>query len=312
MPSTGLIPVGPFRIPLGLRDVPEEELGAGALITPERLLAALQVPRSGEMFDLDPGRFNGMPRDPLSPPFQVVTYRTPRGVQAEGDIDFLRPDVNPTRTAWIDELLIGTIHCGAHIDALCHVTRGERGEWYGGFTADTDLGDFGPMKADASKIRPIIARGVLLDIPAAKGLAELPEGYEIRARDLEHALARQGSELRIGDVVLIRTGLMQHWPHDISWARKPPGLVLDAASFLTDASPVAVGSDTSGLETREEPDGLPNAVHIHLLIEHGVYIFEWLYLEELAAAGQYEFLFLCLPLKIQGATGSWVRPVCVA
>lgn len=34
MPSTGLIPVGPFRVPLSFRDVPSEELGAGALITP--------------------------------------------------------------------------------------------------------------------------------------------------------------------------------------------------------------------------------------------------------------------------------------
>jgi kynurenine formamidase len=311
MSSSGLIPVGKFRVPLSLRDVSKQELGAGVLITPESLLAALTIPQRGEMFDLDPGRFNGMPRDPLSPPFHVVSHRTPHGVRAEGDIDFLRPEVNPTGTAWIDELVIGTIHCGAHMDALCHVTRGDRGEWYGGFTADKDLGDFGPLKADASKLPPIITRGVLLDIPRAKNLPELPAGYEIQASDLRDALHKQGVELRDGDVVLIRTGLMQHWPDDISWERKQPGIVPDAARFLTGYNPVAVGCDTSGLEAHEEPDGLPNAVHIHLLIEHGVYIFEWLYLEELARAEEYEFLFLCLPLKIQGATGSWVRPVCI-
>ena len=52
-------------------------------------------------------------------------------------------------------------------------------------------------------------------------------------------------------------------------------------------------------------------MHIHLLLDHGIYIMEWLHLEELARAKAYEFLFVTLPLKITGATGSWIRPVCV-
>jgi kynurenine formamidase len=34
--------------------------------------------------------------------------------------------------------------------------------------------------------------------------------------------------------------------------------------------------------------------------------------EELAAAGVHEFLFVCLPLTIAGATGSLVRPIAIA
>ena len=37
-----------------------------------------------------------------------------------------------------------------------------------------------------------------------------------------------------------------------------------------------------------------------------------LYLEDLVSAGVRECLFICLPLKIEGATGSWVRPVAIA
>jgi len=55
----------------------------------------LYVPTRVEVFDLDPGRFNGMPRDPLSPPFQLVTHRTPRGIKNKEDIDLLRPEANP-------------------------------------------------------------------------------------------------------------------------------------------------------------------------------------------------------------------------
>jgi kynurenine formamidase len=35
------------------------------------------------------------------------------------------------------------------------------------------------------------------------------------------------------------------------------------------------------------------------------------YLEELAADGVHRFLLLCAPLKITGATASFVRPVAV-
>ena len=50
-------------------------------------------------------------------------------------------------------------------------------------------------------------------------------------------------------------------------------------------------------------------VHVHLLVESGIHIVECLNLEELAAAKVYEFLFVALPLKIRGATGSPIRPI---
>jgi kynurenine formamidase len=50
-------------------------------------------------------------------------------------------------------------------------------------------------------------------------------------------------------------------------------------------------------------------VHVHLLVENGIHIIECLNLEELAAAGVREFLFVALPLKISGATASPIRPV---
>lgn len=312
MHNPGFTPEGPFRVPLRIEDIPLDELGAGALVTPERILAALAIPTKGLVVDLDPGRFRGMPRHPLSPPFQLVTYRTPRGIRNEGDIESLRPEVNSVNTAWIDELMIGTVHIGAHIDALSHVTQGSRSEWYGGFSADTDLGDSGPLKADASKIPPIITRGVLLDIPGAHELAELPPSFKIRARDIELALRRQSTELRRGDVVLVRTGLMQHWPDRLPAKHDESGLVLEAARMLTEKEPVALGCDTSSFEIRESPETEhPQPVHAHVLIDQGIYIMEWLYLEELARREMFEFLFICLPLKIQGATGSWVRPVAI-
>jgi len=51
--------------------------------------------------------------------------------------------------------------------------------------------------------------------------------------------------------------------------------------------------------------------HAILLVRNGIYILENLYLEELARDKSYEFTFICLPLKIRGATGSPVRPIAV-
>ncbi len=47
-------------------------------------------------------------------------------------------------------------------------------------------------------------------------------------------------------------------------------------------------------------------------MEHGVHMLENMDLEQLAADRGFEFLFVCLPLKFVGATGSPVRPIAVA
>ena len=42
---------------------------------------ALSLVRSGTVFDLDIGRFPGMPHHPAQPGFDVATYRSPRGLR---------------------------------------------------------------------------------------------------------------------------------------------------------------------------------------------------------------------------------------
>jgi kynurenine formamidase len=48
-----------------------------------------------------------------------------------------------------------------------------------------------------------------------------------------------------------------------------------------------------------------------LLVQNGIQIMEMLNLEELAREGVFTFLFIALPLKIKGGTGSPVRPIAV-
>jgi kynurenine formamidase len=75
---------------------------------------------------------------------------------------------------------------------------------------------------------------------------------------------------------------------------------------------LAVGADNMAWDLMGEADrqlGVTLPGHVLLLVRAGVYIVENLWLEELGEAGVREFTFVCLPLKIVGATGSPVRPV---
>lgn len=51
--------------------------------------------------------------------------------------------------------------------------------------------------------------------------------------------------------------------------------------------------------------------HRAMVAGRGVHLLEILDLEQLAADRVYSFLFISLPLKICGATGSWVRPIAI-
>ena len=75
---------------------------------------------------------------------------------------------------------------------------------------------------------------------------------------------------------------------------------------MSDRKVFAAGSDTLAFERVPSP---VMEVHVHLLVESGIHIIENLNLEELARDGVTEFLFVATPLKIQGATGSPIRPL---
>jgi len=54
----------------------------------------------------------------------------------------------------------------------------------------------GYKKRGAEELPPLILPGILLDIPAYKGVDVLPEGYEITKEDIESCCRREASEIR--------------------------------------------------------------------------------------------------------------------
>lgn len=290
------------------------EAGRASQLPQQSIVEAARLVKEGRQYSLATSRFPGMPLFPGHPPFQVLNYRTPPGIRAEGAQPWGPP--NEVGLGYMAEYVMATSHSGAHVDALGHMTIGDDNHWYGGGNTADHLTDHGPSFGDAAKLPPFFTRGVLLDPPTHRGVDALPAGEPVGADELAEIAAAQGVEIRPWDVVLIRTGYLKYWPDAEEMARhRTAGPDLSAAEWLLEKGIIATGTDTETYEVQPAPDrgspANPQPVHTKLLIENGIYLLESVYLEELAADRVYEFLFVALPVKIEGATGSMVDPLAV-
>ncbi len=206
-------------------------------------------------------------------------------------------------------------HTGTHIDALNHVSIGNR--LYGGVVVDEVESERGTVELGAENFQPIITRGILVDVAAAKGRDILPDDYLITVEDMLETLRFEGlSEPSEGDAVLFRTGWGGLWGRDNRRYIGPPmpGISLEVARWLSSRRVTLVGGDTPSVERIQvEPQGTPHEepVHQHLIVERGIFMLENLNLEELSRDRVYEFLFICCPLRVRGATASPVNPVAI-
>jgi kynurenine formamidase len=236
------------------------------------------------------------------PPYGIWMTHTPQG-SINDNLSGVGASAHEKYSYCGDSIHMYT-HCGTHVDTLNHL--GHHGMFWNGWTADKDLGSRIWNKGGLDKYPPIIARGVLLDVAGMHGVDQLEAGYGITPQDLQDTVAKQGVELRKGDVVLVRTGRMQAWPDFDGYLQKPPGINLPSAKWLCEeAGAMCIAGDSIGLEVMpwDEPDAfLP--VHAYMFTTAGAQIIEVVNMEEIAAEKQYEFAFLGFPLKLRGATGA--------
>lgn len=290
---------------------PEDEIGMLNLMTDATRLSVLSKIVSGKTYDLSTEYFVGMPsfHSLGDPGYQYWLTHTPRGTIVDNP-NKLGPEMNKKVSYTGDAISLYT-HMGTHIDALNHF--GLNGRIWNGFTPEDHLGDKGWKKTGAETIPPVIARGVLVDVPTAKGVAALPDNYRITSHDLKDALKQQQVTLQKGDVVLIRTGQMVHYHTAKEFLHDYPGISLEAVKWLIeDQGAMLLGADNLSFEAfpAERSDNwVP--VHTYLLAEKGVMFIEQIFLEELAKDKVYTFAFIAASLKLRGASGSPMRPVAI-
>jgi kynurenine formamidase len=270
----------------------------GAADEAEDALAAA-IAAGIEIFDLGEPLYFGMPQSSMHPKFNMTLQRR------HGDL------VRPDGGSGANELIVTGGHVGTHIDAFAHISF--EGHLHGGFDAHESQRGGRIKRHGAETIEPIIARGLLLDVPTALGIGRCEPAYEVTPANLEAALRLTGTAPRTGDVLLVRTGWGQLTGDPVAYenlASGTPGPGPAGGRWLADFRPHAVGSDTIAFERIPPENGVPSLpVHTLLLVERGIHIIELMALEELAAAAVRVFTFILSPLKIVGATGSPARPL---
>lgn len=288
---------------------PEDEIGRLNLMTNQSRAAILNRLAGGPAYDLSVEYFIGMPSWQAAgdPHYRIWMTHTPHGTVIDDPLH-LGESMN-THVSYTGAAISMYTHMGTHIDALNHF--GLDGRIWNGFSVEEHLGDRGWTRAGAENIPPIIARGVLIDVAAAKGVEMLPDGYRVTKHDLIDALEQQQVTLQAGDVILIRTGRMRHYEDAAAYMENPPGMGLEAARFLVEESgAMIVGADNLSFEAfPSEVDGNYVPVHTYLLAEQGTPILELVNLEALARDRVYEFAFIGGSLKLRGADGAPMRPI---
>ena len=96
---------------------------------------------------------------------------------------------------------------------------------------------------------PFVTRGVVLDMTAVDGKNPVPAGTPFNKKEIDEALAKQGIQIKKGDVVLFHTGWQDMAARDPkAFMAGEPGLGKEGAEYLVSKEVLAVGADQWGLE----------------------------------------------------------------
>jgi kynurenine formamidase len=267
-------------------------------VKPASVLAAMQLVKTGQIVEL------GRVLEGTMPVFGTRRF----------DLHTKRTVVNPGRNhrGSNEEIVISEIgQVGTQFDAFPHQMIGN--SFYNCVPIEGNETRTGFGKLGVEHVGSLVARGVLIDVAASKGVPVLPDNYEITPQDLQQALARQKLTLKAGDAILIHTGWGTLWNVDNArYVKTCPGIGVAAAEWLAKQDPLLVGSDNWPVEVGPNPDpDLSLPVHQIMLVVNGIHILENMKLDVLAAEHVQEFAFVMQPLKIKGGTGSTVAPIAV-
>lgn len=287
------IPESPFG--------PDDTLGAVNRLSPEKVVQAASLIRTGKTYSLG-----------------VVTgYDTPAYPPRQYALTVLQPGdgtgatLGANRATGNDDLLYTWMGIGSQIDGLGHM--GSEHVYYNGLKAEDFVTPRGLSKLGTHAIPPIVTRGVLLDMTRHYGADPVPAGTAFDSEAIEAAARAQGVTLEEADVVLFHTG----W-QGLATSDEPrfmsgePGLGIDGARHLAAIGVVAVGADTWAVEAipHEDPtQAFP--VHVELLARNGIYILENMDTAALAADEGWTFLFVLGQPRFEGAVQAVINPVAI-
>jgi len=286
-----------------------DQAGATNWITPEKIMYAMKFAKEGKVYEL------GHPYERNMPYVGTRSYKL--------NVVDTGPSAGKNMVIGNEEIIggelaqVGTQFDGpGHIGALVKYPDGtSRGTYYNGFTQEEVIHPNGLLNLGVQNLRPIISKGILIDVPGYKGVSRLNAGYEVTLADIRGALTKQGigeSSITPGDVIIFRYGWSQLWTKPAEYGGSSPGIGMEVAQWLISKQVCMVGADTGPTEVMPNPNpDLAIPVHQELIMKNGIFNLENMDLEQLAGEKVYEFLFIFTPLRFVGATGSPGRPIAV-
>jgi kynurenine formamidase len=283
-----------------------DQAGASNWITAEKVLESVRLVKTGKVYELGHVYERGMPGLSNQRTFNLFLV----GPNFSG---------GENRFVYNDEFVSGALgQMGTQFDGLGHAAMRmkmadgtEQDVYYNGFTGAEITDAHGLKSIGIEHVKPIVTRGILVDVPALKGVESLTPNYEVTVDDVRAALKRQGiaeDGIKPGDAFFFRYGWARYW-NDPKRPNPAPGINMDVARWIVERRASMVGSDQAALEVTKAGQLFP--VHQELIMKHGIYNHENLTLDELARDRVYEFLFVFTPLRLKGATGSPGRPIAI-
>lgn len=256
-------------------------------------------PGASAVYDLSHALRPGIPHYPTHPPFSFALTKQ------HGDITYA-----DGASASSEMITLGG-HVGSHIDALSHYSRD--GLFCGSVpTAGNQSYTEGMSEYSVDAMPPLLAPAHLVDVATLLGREVTPDDG-VGSEEFEEWFADRPAP-EPGSVVLVRFGWDLHWD-DVSKflgvSAGAPGVTLSGAEWLSERSVLAAGADTIAFEKSPPMGQAANDVHVHLLVEKGIPIMEAFHLVELAKDKCWEFLFISIPMKLRGGTGSPIRPLAI-
>jgi kynurenine formamidase len=276
---------------------PDDQLGALNLITPEVTAAATATVRTGRTVSCA----RPLPTQPgPDNPSPVVHHMTGTATEGYGaDYFAMAPHGYAT----------------SHIDALCHIFH--EGRIYNGFSAET-VTAHGASKLGIHHLRSgVVTRGVLIDVPAVRGVEALEPGEAVFPEDLEAAESAAGLQVQRGDALLVRTGRWRWRESHGPWAPNEGMAGLDASclSWMHEREIAVLGSDGVSDVMPSRVPNVPMPIHTLALVAMGIHLLDNLDFDELSTAceaeGRWNFLLVVAPLILNRGTASPVNPIAV-
>jgi len=287
--------------------------------------------QKARLFDLSHIWDENSPIAGVNPPYEMALNKT------HDDFDPTKPpDQLGTRGAFDPDRQLSFTseiqkwsgqHGAPSIDAIGHI--GHNGLLFGGVNAKAATSDLHGIGRGAGEVGKnldiahypkelLVNRGVLLDVArfVNRSAEPLSDTFNIHGDVLEQTARYQGVKIKRGDTVLVRTGWGRYFSENPNKYKgdNAAGVGVDGARWLIKSGARVVGNDTLTFEVRPPLASPPDVplfqvfpVHMLVIADNGINIIENYFLDEIAAAKEYEFLLVVPPLKIRGGTGSALR-----